>query len=90
MSDDDFLDVDDEQLLKLPRPPCPACGGRHLVRESTGCRPWDDPLVARAERGEVDIEFAGCVISEGPLPMWRCRSCDALVDGDGSPVDEAW
>jgi hypothetical protein len=49
----------------------------------------DDPLVARAERGEVDIEFAGCVILEGPLPMWRCRSCDALVTGDGSPVHEA-
>lgn len=48
----------------------------------------DDPLVQRAERGEVDVEFAGCAIPVDPLPVWRCRRCDALVAQDGSLIDE--
>jgi len=36
----------------------------------------------------VDVEFAGCVIPVDPLPVWRCRRCDALVAGDGSLIDE--
>lgn len=46
------------------------------------------PLVRRAERGEVDVEFAGCVIPVDPLPVWRCRRSGAPVTEDGSRVGE--
>lgn len=48
----------------------------------------DDLLLQRVERGEVDVEFAGCVLPLEPLPVWRCRHCDALVTEGGASVDE--
>jgi hypothetical protein len=48
----------------------------------------DDPLIQRLGRGEVDVEFAGCVIPIDPLPVWRCRNCEALVAEDGTEVAE--
>jgi hypothetical protein len=89
VEDDDVLEYSDEELLALPRPSCPRCsvaGG--LVPRIYGMPSAGDPLVQRAERGEVDVEFAGCVIPVDPLPVWRCRHCDALVAEDGSLIDE--
>jgi hypothetical protein len=88
--DEDVLGLNDEQLLALPRPPCPQCGvSGGLVPRVYGMPAGDDPLVERAERGEVDVEFAGCVIPVDALPIWRCRRCDALVAEDGSLIEEA-
>jgi hypothetical protein len=89
VDDDGLLGLSDEELLTLPRPPCPRCrlaGG--LVPRIYGMPSGDDPLVQRADRGEVDVEFAGCVIPVDPLPMWRCRRCQALVAKDGSLIEE--
>jgi hypothetical protein len=88
--DDDLLEMSDEELLTLPRPSCPRCGvAGGLVPRIYGMPSGDDPLLKRAERGEVDVEFAGCVIPLDPLPMWRCRQCDALVAADGCLIEEA-
>jgi hypothetical protein len=85
----DVLDMSDEELLSLPRPPCPHCGSTgHLIPRIYGMPSADDSLVQRAERGEVDVEFAGCLIPLEPLPVWRCRDCRALVASDGSQVEE--
>ena len=48
----------------------------------------DDALFQRAERGEVEVEFAGCVIPLDPLPIWRCRRCDSLVAEDGELIEQ--
>lgn len=90
MGDGDILDLSDDELLALPRPPCPRCGRRGaLVPRIYGMPAIDDPLMLRVERAEVDVEFAGCAIPLDPLPVWRCRQCDALVAEDGAPIDEA-
>lgn len=87
--DDDLLALSDEELLDLPRPPCPQCGAAdRLVPRIYGMPAGDDLLVERARRGEVDVEFAGCVVPVDALPIWRCRRCDALVAEDGSRIDE--
>jgi len=89
MADRDALDLSDDELLALPRPSCPGCGKvGTLVPRVYGMPATDDPLFRRAERGEVDVEFAGCVIPLDPLPVWRCRSCDALVAEDGAVIEE--
>ena len=88
MDDHDLLGMSDEDLLNAPRPPCPQCGAPGgLVPRIYGMPSYDDPLVQRAERGEIDVDFAGCVITD-PLPMWRCRRCDALVAYDGTLIAE--
>lgn len=89
MSDGDILDLSDDELLALPRPPCPRCRGRDtLVPRVYGMPDPADPLMQRVERGEVDVEFAGCIIPLEPLPVWRCRQCDALVSEDGALIDK--
>jgi hypothetical protein len=89
MADGDIFDLSDDELLALPRPACPRCTGRNtLVPRVYGMPAGDDPLLQRVERGEVDVEFAGCVIPLEPLPVWRCRRCDALVSESGEPIDE--
>lgn len=87
--EDDVLGLTDEELLALPRPPCPGCGqaGR-LIPRIYGMPSADDPLLRRSETGEVEVEFAGCVIPVDPLPVWRCVTCDALVAEDGALVAE--
>lgn len=88
VDDDGVLGLSDEDLLALPRPACPECGADGaLVPRIYGMPSTDDPLLQRAERGEVDVEFAGCVIPLEPLPVWRCRRCEVLVAGDGTRVD---
>ncbi len=87
MDDADVLELSDEVLLALERPRCEAAGGP--VPRIYGMPAGDDPLVERAARGEVDVEFAGCVIPVDALPIWRCRRCDALVAEDGSLIEEA-
>jgi len=90
MDDEDVLGMSDEELLALPRPACPSCGvNGQLVPRIYGMPSPDDPLFRRAERGEVEVEFAGCVISMEPLPVWRCSACDALVAEDGTYIEEA-
>lgn len=87
MDEDDLLDLTDDELLALPRPPCPGCGQTGgLVPRVYGMPALDDPMVRRAEAGEVDVEFAGCLVPLEPLPVWRCRRCDALVARDGALV----
>lgn len=89
MDDDDLLGLSDDELLTLPRPPCPQCRvAGYLVPRIYGMPAADDPLVQRAERGEVDVEFAGCIIPVDALPVWRCRKCEALVAEDGSLIEE--
>jgi hypothetical protein len=89
MGDGDILDLSDDGLLALPRPPCPTCGGHGtLVPRIYGMPAIDDPLMRRVERAEVHVEFAGCIIPLEPLPVWRCRRCDALVAEDGTVIDE--
>jgi hypothetical protein len=89
VEDEDVLGLSDEDLLALPRPPCPACAAvGQLIPRVYGMPSPDDPLLQRAERGEVDVEFAGCVIPMAPLPVWRCRHCDALVAEDGTQVED--
>jgi hypothetical protein len=89
MGDGDILDLTDDELLALPRPPCPGCGTRGtLVPRIYGMPAPDDPLMERVERQEVDVEFAGCIIPLDPLPVWRCRHCDALVAEDGAMIEE--
>lgn len=89
VSDDGVLGLSDDELLALPRPPCPRCGrAGHLIPRIYGMPSSDDPLVQRAEHGEVEVEFAGCVIPVDPLPVWRCTSCDGLVAEDGTLVAE--
>ncbi len=84
-----MLGLSDEEPLALSRPPCPRYGaGGPLVPRIYGMPAGDDPLVERAERGEVDVEFAGCGIPVDALPIWRCRRCDALVVEDGSLIEE--
>ena len=87
--EDDVLGLTDEELLALPRPPCPRCdqAGR-LIPRVYGMPSPDDPLFQRAASGEVEVEFAGCVIPVDPLRVWRCVVCDALVAEDGSLVAE--
>jgi hypothetical protein len=87
--EDDVLGLTDEELLALPRPPCPRCGqaGR-LIPRVNGMPSPDDPLLRRTEMGEIEVEFAGCVIPVDPLPVWRCVVCDALVAEDGSLIAE--
>jgi hypothetical protein len=88
VDDDGVLGMSDERLLALPRPPCPHCGVEgSLIPRIYGMPTPDDPLVRRVERGEVDVEFAGCVIPQEPRPMWRCRRCDGLVAVDGSRTE---
>jgi hypothetical protein len=87
--DDDDLGLSNEELLNLPRPRCPQCGVvGGLVPRIYGMPLGDDPLVQRVERGEVDVDFAGCVIPGDPLPIWRCRRCDAYVARDGALIEE--
>lgn len=85
--EDDVLGLTDEELLARPPPPCPGCGqaGR-LIPRIYGMPSADDPLPRQSETGEVEVEFAGCVIPVDPLPVWRCVICDALVAEDGSLV----
>lgn len=86
--DDDPLAMSDEQLLALPRPPCPQSGSRGgLIPRIYGLPSPDDDLFRLAEAGEVDVEFAGCVIPFDPLPVWRCRRCDALVAREGGLIE---
>lgn len=87
MDDDGVLGLSDEELLALPHPTCPRCGdsGR-LGPRIYGMPAGDDPFVQRAETGEVDVEYAGCVIPIDPLPVWRCRRCDEHVAEDCSLV----
>jgi len=82
------LEMSDDELLALPRPSCPRCQGNQLVPRLYGMPSADDPRIQRLERGELDVEFAGCVIPMDPLPLWRCRKCDALVGADGSEIAE--
>lgn len=85
-----LLGMSDEELLALPRPACPRCGvSGHLVPRIYGLPSADDELLLRVERGEVDVEFAGCLIPMEPLPVWRCRHCDALVAEDGTHADHS-
>lgn len=87
--EDDVLGLTDEELLALPRPPCPRCDpAGHRIPRVYGMPSPDDPLIQRAESGDVEVEFAGCVIPVDPLPVWRCVGCDALVAEDGSLVPE--
>lgn len=44
------------------------------------------PLLARVDRGEIDGEFAGCIVPDGPLPLWRCRGCDLLMSETGESI----
>lgn len=87
--DDDALDLDDDELLALPRPACPNCGhAGSLVPRIYGMPSPDDELLRRAEAGDVDVEFAGCIVPVDPLPLWRCRRCSALVARDGALVSD--
>jgi hypothetical protein len=89
MDDESALELSDDELLALPRPRCPKCGAEdRLVPRVYGMPSADDPLVQQADRGEVDVEFAGCVIPREPLPVWRCRQCGTLVARDGTSVEE--
>jgi hypothetical protein len=90
VEDEPSLHLSDEALLALPRPACPRCGTGRLVPRVYGYPLPDDPLLQRANRGEVDVEFAGCVIPRGPLPVWSCRGCEALVARDGSQVEPSY
>ena len=86
--DDGVLSLSDDELLALPRPPCPRCGvDGQLLPRVYGMPSPDDPLLKRAQRGEVDVEFAGCIVPSKPTPVWRCRRCAALVAKDGTRVD---
>lgn len=56
MDDDDVLELSDDELLALPRPPCPRCGTSGcLVPRIYGMPSPDDELFQRAEQGEVDV-----------------------------------
>lgn len=89
MGDDDILELSDDELLALPRPPCPRCGRYGtVVPRIYGMPASDDPLIQRVQREEVDVEFAGCVIPLEPVPVWRCRHCDALVAQDGALIEQ--
>lgn len=84
----DALGLDDETLLASPPPRCGTCGGTDVVPRVFGLPSAEDPLLQRVERGEVDAEFAGCVVPEGPLPVWRCRGCGGLMTFDGDEVED--
>jgi hypothetical protein len=90
MDDATYLDSTDEERLALPRPACPVCGVEALVPRIYGEVLPDDPLVRRTGAGEIDVEFAGCVIPPPPLPFWRCRRCAALVGSDGARIDDTF
>lgn len=83
-----MLELTDDALLALPRPACPGCGRTGcLIPRVYGMPASDDPLMQRMEAGEVTVEFAGCIIPVDPVPVWRCRRCDALVARDGGLVE---
>ena len=87
-NDDGVLDLSDDELLALPRPPCPQCGVTgQLMPRVYRMHTAEDLLLERAQQGEVVVEFAGCIVPGRPTPVWRCRQCCALVARDGSSVE---
>ena len=89
MDDAEYIDATDDERLALPRPDCPACGASALIPRIYGEVMPDHPLLERSARGEVDVDFAGCIVPGPPLPFWRCGACGALVASDGARVDDA-
>jgi hypothetical protein len=56
-----------------PSPDCPDCGAGVRVIPII----WGGPAPGDAEAVAADeIELGGCVLPEGTVPHWRCRSCN--------------
>ncbi|GIU85169.1 MAG: hypothetical protein KatS3mg008_1944 [Acidimicrobiales bacterium] len=85
---EELMAISDEEMLAMPRPPCPICGAQEeelVVPVIYGYVSPDDPLLSEAEQGHV--VFGGCIPPPGRLPWWACRRCGAMIAKDGTSTD---